>query len=302
MASRVLSTNEGTLHHHDFGPTEWALFAVPPLIWGCSFLFIAVGIDHFAPSVVTALRIAFGAAALAPFAASRRPVPRHEWPRILLVSATWMAIPFMLFSVAEQWIDSSLAGMLNGAMPLFSAAAAAALLRRLPAPVQLAGLAIGFVGVVLVMWPALDGGSSSSNTGVALVLLAVACYGIATNVSVPLQQQYGPLAVTFRSQLGALVMTVPFAVFGIGGSELSFEGLAAVAALGTLGTGLAFVSLGALIARVGAARGSVAVYFVPIVAVIAGVVVRNEKVFALSLAGVALVVVGAALTSRAARR
>ena len=63
--ARVLSTAEGTQQHHDFGPAEWALFAVPPLIWGCSFLLIAVGLDHFAPTVVTMLRIAFGAVTLA---------------------------------------------------------------------------------------------------------------------------------------------------------------------------------------------------------------------------------------------
>ena len=73
--ARVLSTSEGTLQHHDFGPAEWALFAVPPLIWGCSFLLIAVGLDHFAPTVVTMLRIAFGAVTLAVLPAARRSIP-----------------------------------------------------------------------------------------------------------------------------------------------------------------------------------------------------------------------------------
>jgi len=302
VASRVLSTSVGTQHQHNFGPTEWALFAIPALIWGCSFLLIAVAIEDFAPSVVTAGRIAFGALALAPFAAARRAMPRREWPRILVLSATWMAIPFMCFSVAEQWINSSLAGMLNGAMPLFTAAIAATLLRRLPGRVQLLGLLIGFIGVVLVMWPALDDGSSSSLTGIGLVLLAVACYGFSTNISVPLQQEYGAPAVTFRAQLGALVMTVPFAIFGLGGSEFEPDAFAAVAALGALGTGLAFIAMGTLLARVGASRASVAVYFVPVVAIIAGVIFRDEHVAALSLAGMVLVVAGAWLTSRAERR
>lgn len=298
----MLTTNEGTHDQHDFAALDWLLFSIPPLIWGCSFLLIAVGIDHFAPSVVTAARIAFGALALVAFPAARRPVPARELPRIAVVSATWMAIPFMCFSVAEQWIDSSLAGMLNGAMPLATAVVATLMLRRLPGPRRLAGLTVGFGGVVLVMWPAIDDGDSSSATGVALVLLAVACYGLATNVSVPLQQAYGPLAVTFRAQLGALAMTAPFAAFGLGDSEGSWEGLAAVAALGALGTGIAFVALGALLARVGAARGSVAVYLVPVVAVLAGVVFRDEHVAALSLLGMVVVAAGAVLTSRAERR
>jgi drug/metabolite transporter (DMT)-like permease len=302
VASRVLSTTEGTQQHHDFGPTEWLLFAIPPLIWGCSFLLIAVGLDHFAPSVVTVLRIAFGAVALGVFPAARRHVPAREWPRLVFVAATWMAIPFSCLSIAEQWIDSSLAGMLNGAMPLATAAIAAVLLRRAPARVQVAGLAIGFVGVVCVMWPALDDGSSSSTTGVLLVLLAVTCYGFAANVSVPLQQQYGPIPVVFRSQLLALAMTVPFAIVGFTDSSFAADSMAAVVALGALGTGVAFIAMGALLARVGAARGSVAVYFVPIVAVVAGVVFRDDHVAALSLVGIVLVIAGAALTSRADRR
>jgi drug/metabolite transporter (DMT)-like permease len=302
MAARVLSTTEGTHQHHDFGPAEWALFAVPPLIWGCSFLFIAIGLEHFSPAVVTAARIAFGAFALALVPAARRSVGKDAWPRLVIIAATWMAIPFSCFSLAEQWISSSLAGMLNGAMPLMTAAIAAVLLRRAPSPRQFAGLVIGFGGVLVVMWPALRDGGSSSVSGVLLVLVALFCYGIAANVSVPLQQEYGTLPVIFRSQLLAFAMTLPFALFGIPNSTFGWNSAAAIVALGALGTGVAFVAMGALLVRVGAARGSVAVYFVPVVAVVAGVVFRDEHVAALSLAGVVLVVAGAMLTSRADRR
>ena len=298
----MLSTSEGTRHHHAFGPAEWGLFAIPPLIWGCSFLFIAIGLDAFAPALVTAARIAFGACALAFIPAARRHVDRSAWPRIVFVAATWMAIPFSCFSLAEQWIDSSLAGMLNGAMPLITAAVAAVLLRRMPARIQILGLLIGFGGVVAVMWPALNEGSSSSTTGVLLVLLAVTCYGFAMNVAVPLQQQYGTLPIIFRSQLVALAMTAPFGIVGVTHSTFRIQSLAAVAALGALGTGLAFVAAGALAVRVGAARASVAIYFVPVIAIIAGVLFRDDHVEALSLVGVAFVVLGAILTSRPDRR
>ncbi|MET1001303.1 MAG: DMT family transporter [Acidimicrobiia bacterium] len=301
MASRVLSTSEGTQQHHDFGPTEWALFAVPPLIWGCSFLLIAIGIEDLAPSVVTAGRVLFGAVALGSFPAARRRLPRAEWPRLAFVSFTWMIIPFSCFSLAEQWIDSSLAGMLNGAMPLFTAAIATVMLRQLPGRVQLIGLGIGFAGVLAVMWPALADGSSSSTSGVLLVLLAVFCYGLAANVSVPLQQTYGTLPVVFSAQLIALAVLAPFALVGVGGSDFTLDATVAVVALGVLGTGVAFVAMGNLIVRVGATRGAVAIYFVPVVSVVAGVVFRDETVAALSLVGMAVVVVGAMLTSRADR-
>jgi drug/metabolite transporter (DMT)-like permease len=294
---RVLTTAEGT-HAHSFGPQEWALLAVPPLIWGCSFLFIAIAVEDLAPATLTMLRIAFGAIAIGSIPAARKPVPRSEWRVIAVVSLTWMALPFYCFSVAEQWIDSSLAGMLNGAMPLFTAAISALLLRRVPGGRQLAGLLVGFAGVVLVMAPALDHGADASATGVALVLVALVCYGIAANVSVPVQQRRGVLPVIFRVQLGALAMTAPFGLAGLAGSTFSWGAMAAVAALGAFGTGVAFVAMGTLLGRVGAARGSIAVYFVPVISLLAGVLFRDEHVAALSIGGMVVVIAGAALTSR----
>jgi drug/metabolite transporter (DMT)-like permease len=161
-ARRVLTTADGT-RAHAFGPAEWALLAVPAVIWGCSFLLIAIAVEDLAPATLTMLRIGFGALALAALPATRRPVPRAEWPALALVSLTWMALPFYCFSVAEQWIDSSLAGMLNGAMPLMTAAIAALLLRRRPGARQVTGLLVGFAGVVVVMLPALDDGSATAH-------------------------------------------------------------------------------------------------------------------------------------------
>jgi drug/metabolite transporter (DMT)-like permease len=296
-ARRVLTTAEGT-HTHAFGPPEWALLAVPALIWGCSFLFIAIAVEDLAPATLTMLRIALGAVAIGSIPAARKPVPRSEWRVIALVSLTWMAVPFSCFSVAEQWIDSSLAGMLNGAMPLFTAATSALLLRRAPGGRQLGGLLVGFAGVVLVMLPVLDDGTDASATGVTLVLVALVCYGIAANVSVPVQHRNGVLPVIFRVQLGALCMTAPFGLAGLSGSTFSWSSTAAVAALGAFGTGVAFVAMGTLLGRVGAARGSIAVYFVPVISLLAGVVFRDEHVAALSVLGMGVVIAGAALASR----
>ena len=107
--------------------------------------------------------------------------------------------PLLLFPIGQQWIDSSLAGMVNGAVPIFAAVTAAILLRRLPAGRQLAGIAIGFLGVVGVLWPATRDADATA-LGASLVLLAVLCYGVAVNLAVPLQQRYGALPVLVRAQ------------------------------------------------------------------------------------------------------
>jgi drug/metabolite transporter (DMT)-like permease len=293
----LITTSHGT-HRAAFGPTEWALLASAAGIWGSSFLFIAIGLDAFAPGLVTLLRILFGAIGLAVVPAARTPIEREDWPRLALVALTWMALPLSLFPIAQQWIDSSVAGMINGSVPLFAAVIAALLLRVPPGPRQVTGLLVGFAGVVAVSLPSVRG-ADASPLGVSLVLLAVLCYGLATNIIVPLQQKYGGLAVIWRVQLLAIVATLPYGLASVPGSEFAWDSLLAVIALGTLGTGWAFVALTNLTGRVGATRGTVAIYLTPVVAIVLGVIFRDETVAAVALVGTALILLGAWLTSRA---
>lgn len=285
--------------HEAFTALDWGLLGAVAAMWGSSFLFIAIGLDHLEPGPVAFLRLAFGAATLAAFRRARRPVDRADWPAVALLGVLWMAVPFLLFPVAQQSIDSSLAGMLNGAAPLFTAAVATLVIRRRPGGTQLAGLAVGFLGVVAVTLPAAEGADSTA-LGAGLVLLATLFYGIAINVAVPLQRRHGALPVLLRAQLVAVALVAPVGAAGVPGSSLAWSSMLAVAALGAFGTGLAFLAFTTLAGRVGAARGSVTIYFVPVVAIVLGVVVRGEPVYALSLLGAALVMLGAYLTSRGA--
>jgi drug/metabolite transporter (DMT)-like permease len=257
-----------------------------------------VGLESLRPTVVTVSRIALGALALALVPRARRSrVARGDWPRIVLLAFVWMAVPLTLFPVAQRWIDSSLAGMLNGAVPLTTALVAVLLLRALPGRVQLAGLIVGFGGVVMIAWPELSAAGTTA-LGVVLVIVAVFCYGVGANIAVPLQQRYGALPVLLRAAVVALVVTVPAGIAGIPGSELEARPLLAMLPLGLLGTGWAYVAFALLLGRAGASRGAVAIYFTPIVAIVLGVVVRDEDVAAVSVVGAALVIAGAWLTSR----
>lgn len=291
----MLSTTVGT-RPEAFGPVEWSLLAVTALVWGSSFLLIAVALDAFPPALIATLRIAGGALALGTFPAARRPVERADRARLWFLGAFWMGLPFVLFPVAEQWIDSSLAGMLNASTTLFTALLAAVLLRRLPGRRQGAGILVGFVGVVALLAPALEG--DASLTGALLVLAASASYAAALTVGVPLQQRYGALPVFLRVQLRALVLVAPFGLLSLPSASFAWRPLAAVATLGVLGTGVAFVAMGTLAGRAGATRASVAIYFVPVVALVLGVAVRDDAVAAVSGVGLALVLLGAALASR----
>jgi drug/metabolite transporter (DMT)-like permease len=292
----LISTVPGT-KREAFGWQEWSLLSSLALIWGSSFLFIEIALRSLAPGAVAFLRLVLGAAVLALIPASRSRIPRDDWPRIALLGFTWLAFPMTLIPIAQQWITSSLSGMLNSSMPLFAAAIGTVLLRRLPGRRQIAGLMVGFIGVLAIGSPFLKARGSTA-VGVLLVLVATASYGLSANLAVPLQQRYGAPAVLARVTLVAAVLALPLALVDLPRSTLGLDGLGAVAILGVLGTGLAIVMMATLVGRVGATRGSVAIYFLPVVAIILGVVILDESIHALTLVGTALVLLGAYVTSR----
>jgi drug/metabolite transporter (DMT)-like permease len=296
MSRRLLEAGSGS-RTEAFGTQEWLLLSGIALIWGSSFLFIDIGLETLRPGVVALARLGLGLATLALVPAARRPVDRADLPRVALLGLIWAGLPLVLFPVAQQWIDSSVAGMLNGAVPLFGAAWAVLLLRRPLGRVQTLGLLVGFAGVVAISWPEAQG-SRATTLGAVLVLVAVACYGLAVNLAVPLQQRYGALPVLLRAQLAALLLLVPFGLGSLPGSRLAWGPALAMLPLGILGTGLAFVLMTTLVGRVGGPRGAVATYFIPVVAIALGVGFLGERVAPAALLGTALVLVGAWLTSR----
>lgn len=297
---RLPATAEGT-SSAAFTPVDWGLVAFATLIWGASFLLIAEGLEAMEPGLVTLGRLGFGFLTLILVPRARRSrVTSGDWPRVALLGIVWFAVPQTLFPIAEQWVSSAVAGMLNGALPLFAAAVSAVLLRRAPGRSQLQGIAVGFTGVVCISLPSLRGGSASA-AGTGLVLLAIIAYAFAGNLMVPLQQRYGAIAVITRAQLVAVVLTLPYAIVGIPDSSFEWRPFGAVLLLGAVGTGVAFVAAGTLMGRVGATRGSVIAYLIPVVALVLGALVRDDPVDAIAVVGLALVLVGAWLTSRAGR-
>lgn len=296
MSRGVMSTSVGT-HRGAFTALDWGLFAAIGGIWGSSFLFIAIGLDAFEPGLITWLRVLFGAATLWLLPASRPPIAREDRARVVALSFLWVGVPFTLFPLAQQWISSGLTGLLNGSLPIFATTIGALMLHRLPGRAQTIGLIVGFAGVAAIAAPSLAEGSNEA-LGVLLVLVAVGCYGVAINIAAPLTQRYGSLPVMNRMLALAVLWTAPLGIAGLTGSSFAWGPLAAIAALGALGTGLAFVLMGRLVSRVGSSRASFATYLIPVVALVLGAVFLDETVQALSIVGIGLVIAGALLASR----
>ncbi len=280
-----------------FGLPEWALLTGVALIWGSSFLLIEIGLESLEPPVITWVRVTLGFLVLAVFPVARRPVDRADYPRIAFLGVTWVVVPFIAFPVAQQHIDSALAGMLNALVPIYSTAITMVLARSLPRVRQAAGILVGFAGAISISLPAVRD-SAASAWGVFLVVFATFMYGVSINVAGPLQQRYGAPAVMMRAIGVATVLTAPFGLAALPGSEWSAGPALAVVLLGVINTGAAFVIMAVFVGRVGPTRGSVAVYFIPIVAMVLGVAFRSEVVLPVQWAGTAVVLFGAWLTSR----
>lgn len=296
MTNRIISSVEGT-NRGSFSASDWGLFTSVALIWGSSFLFIAIALADFAPGVITWLRVGSGAATLAFVPRAHKPIMREDRPKLIALSFLWVAIPFTLFPLAQQYINSAVTGMLNGAMPIFAALFASLLMKRLPRIAQAGGLILGLVGLAFISIST-GGQGDTAWYGVVMVLVATLCYGLSINIAAGLQQKYGSLPIMSRMLIMATIWVSPFGIVSLADSTFSLAAFGSVLFIGVAGTGLAFLIMGTLSGSVGPTRASFITYLIPVVAVILGVVFLSDQVTTLALVGIGLVIVGAILASR----
>ncbi|MFK7917267.1 MAG: DMT family transporter [Ilumatobacter sp.] len=297
-AQRKLFEQSTAANDGSFTPQDWVLFVSVAAIWGSSFLFIDIGLDAFPPGLITLLRVGSGAIALLLLPKASIRINPDDRGRLVLLSVIWVAVPFTLFPIAEQYINSSVTGLLNGATPIFAATVAAVLLRQRARGALLAGIAIGFVGITLISLPSIGDGDNGARS-VLLVLGATVCYGFAINLAAPLQQRYGSLPLMTRMLALATLWTTPYGLWEIGDASWEMGPLVAVLALGVFGTGVAFAIMGSLVGRVGSTRASFITYLIPVVSLALGVAFRGDTVAPLAIGGIALVIMGALMASRA---
>lgn len=267
-------------------------------MWGSSFLWIAIAIDHVEAGVVPLGRCAFGAAVLAMFPNARRRIERRDWPRFVLLAALWMAIPFLLYPVAESTVSSSIAGMINGGLPVVSAVVTALYVRRAPSLFRMAAVLIGFAGIALISVTSVSEGTSADAKGVFLLAVALLCYALAASIAQPMYRKYGSLPPMLWMAVIAMVMSLPYGVVGLVRGGFDVEALGALFMLGAMGTGVAFAIYGVLLHKAGTVRGMIGIFFTPIVGIILGVAVRGDSLHWLAVVGMAIVIVGAMMVSR----
>jgi drug/metabolite transporter (DMT)-like permease len=281
-------------------------FLALTLIWGASFLFIKIGLTALAPLQIALGRMLCGTFALSAIAVARREsLPRkwRVWAHLNVAALLLNTIPFALFGYAEQHITTALASIANATTPLFTLLVALlALPDERPTLGRTVGLGLGFAGVLVVMhaWGGLRMGSDL--TGMLFGLGAAALYGLG---SVYLRRflsgtSYSSLALSTGQLIAGtlqLLILVPLATQAP--KSLPLGVIAAVAALGALGTGVAYLLQYGLIREAGATLASTVTYFLPVVSIGIGVLALGERLTWNQPLGAAIIVAGAALSRRA---
>ncbi|MGC1211793.1 MAG: DMT family transporter [Micromonospora sp.] len=285
----------------------WMRVGVLALLWGSTFLWIELALDALTPVQVTLSRCVLGAAALlVACLGSGRRLPRSGaiWGRLVVAAFFCNALPFAMFSFGQQTIDSGVAGVLNATTPLWSLLIGV-LLRseRGLRPVRLAGLLLGFAGVVVIFAPwrttgpvgwgalAIVAAASSYAVGFAYLDRNLVGTGIPT-ISLSAAQL---IAAT-----GLTALTLPAG--GLAPIEIGPKALIAVVILGVVATGITFHLTYRIITAEGATNAATVGYLLPVVSVALGAVVLDEEVSLRTATGMVVVLIGVGLTRRHERR
>ena len=277
------------------------LYIALGIVWGCSFIFIKLGLEFLTPFGVAFGRCALGALALLVYLKIKglslvhdRKMIGHLWVVALLLNV----IPGIFFAWAETEVTSILAGIINAVTPLMTLIAIMLVSRNeKPTTPQVVGLLLGFLGVLTVLG-AWQGLGDNPLWAILILLAAVTCYGFSFPYSrrfiLPAQLKPEVMAAT-QVTLGAITLLPLFLINGIAKSEFLIGPVLAMVALGVFGSGFAYIWNFTIMRDAGSAIASSVTYVTPVVAVAVGLIFLQEKLHWYEPVGALIVLLGAAI-------
>ncbi|WP_417827622.1 DMT family transporter [Thalassospira sp.] len=280
-------------------------FVLLGVIWGSNFIFMKWAADYITPQQVAFLRVVFGFVPLMIFALIRGEIRIRDIRHIhhfVVMALLATAIYYFAFAKGTALLLSSVAGMLSGAIPLFTFVTALLFLREeRPTPKSLVGVALGFGGVVLIARPWQLDGAQMADGGVSLVGTA---YMVAGALSVGCSFVYARKFIT-PLKLSALSLStyqigIATAIFAVATDYTNIDAVFSdpktawglVAGLGILGTGLAYILYYFIVANLGAMAASGVTYLPPLVAMAVGIMLVGEPVALLDVAAMVAILIG----------
>ena len=282
--------------------SNWtALYIALGVVWGCSFIFIKLGLEFLTPIGVAFGRVSLGALTLvfwARYKGIELPKDKKLWLHLWVVALLLNVIPGFLFAFAETKVTSILAGIINAVTPLMTLLAIMIAFREeKPKNYQVLGLILGFLGVLTVLG-AWKGLGANPVGAVLALLLAVSCYGISFPYSrkFVLPHKLKPEAIAAAQvSTGALTLLPFYLIDGIAKDEYRPGPVLAMIALGVFGSGFAYIWNFKIMEAAGSAIASTVTYVTPVVAVIVGIIFLGESVVWNEPVGALIVLLGAAI-------
>jgi drug/metabolite transporter (DMT)-like permease len=271
-------------------------------VWGCSFIFIELGLEFLTPFGVTFIRCALGAITLIIISRIRKinlPTDRKVWQKLWVVALLLNVIPGVLFAFAQQYVTSVFASIINAATPLMTLVFILVIFREEKLKrEQIYGLLIGALGVMTVVgvWKELG---DNQLVGVIALLIAVSCYGASypysTRNVIPLKLK--PEALAAGQLIMAAITLLPlFLINGISNNSYPRQSVIAMLCLGIFGSGFAYIWNFSITAAAGSAIASSVTYLTPVVAVIVGRLYLGEVIVWHEIVGAIIVILGALLS------
>lgn len=260
-------------------------FAILGVIWGSSFLFMKVSLLGLSPAQVVWGRLVLGALTLAVFVALRRErLPRSAriWAHMTILAISFCVVPYLLFSWAQQHVSSGLGSIYNATTPIMTAIMAAVVFRveKLKA-LQVAGIALGIAGVVVIVgpWQGLD--LSQDVVAQGVLLGATACYGFSLAYMRRFVSNTGMSALMFsflNIGIAAVIMLALTPV--VASTPIALDGwiIVCMLLLGCLGTGVAYIWNQDAVRAWGPTRASTVTYITPVVGVALGTLILGEHI------------------------
>jgi drug/metabolite transporter (DMT)-like permease len=274
-----------------------AMLAAVALLWGASFMFIKIAVRELAPATLVAGRIGIGALTMAlvvPFFAGGRATVaaiRANLGWLVVVGLVNMALPFWLLSWGETRIDSGLASIIQGSVPIFNAVIAFGFFRDVRVTgLRLVGVGLGFVGVALLV-----GAQPQGKVVGALAVVGMAlCYAVGQLLAARHLGSVQPPVVALATTAAAALAVLPLGIAQAPDHLPHWKTIGSVLALGIPLTALAFLLFYAIIAGAGAAYASLVTYLVPPIALLYGAIFLDERFGVAAIGGLALILGGVA--------
>jgi drug/metabolite transporter (DMT)-like permease len=282
---------------------DWLLLLLLGLMWGTSYAFIKLGVETLPTFTLIATRLLIGFVLLViVVAVAREPLPRNPrvYANLLVMAIINIVIPFTLITSAERSVDSAIAAIINGAVPLVVILLAAFAFHDEPITLnRLAGLLVGYAGVIVIVYPGLAASTGSQVSGELALVGSTISYGIGAVFARAKMRGLRPMIPAVFQVGFALVIITILAFVNERPLEVAWtpNALLAVTWLGIFGSGFAYLANFRLLGRIGATRTSILAYFLPIVGIVTGALMFGETIDSYVVVGTVMVIAGIALVN-----